>query len=161
MILNQMCPNWSYLIHALSSRFALCRALSRFALVWKRGSVWKCESVKEPSVPPLNNDFESNVPQLFILDWRAFVAKSALSRFALFGGHLWPKYVGRGHRNILKDRGHQYLTSLIGVFLMKFETLLGMSDLQRKLMRVLSSRTISFTHLEDTVVQNWTMRRGK
>ena len=33
---------------------------------------------------------------------------------------------------------------------MKFETHLGMSPLQRKLRRVLSSRTISFTHLENT-----------
>ena len=63
--------------------------------------------LKESSVPPLNNDFESNVPQLFILDSRTFVAKSALSRFALFGGHFWPKYGGRGHRNILKDRAFQ------------------------------------------------------
>ena len=50
MILNQMCPNGSYLIHALLLRNQLCRD------------------------------------------------------YALFGGHFWPKYGGRGHRNILKDR---------------------------------------------------------
>ena len=38
--------------------------------------------LKESNVPPLNNDFESNVPRLFILDSR-FVAIRALSRFAL------------------------------------------------------------------------------
>ena len=39
--------------------------------------------MKEPSVPPLNNDFESNVPQLIILDSRTFVAIRALSRFVV------------------------------------------------------------------------------
>ena len=37
--------------------------------------------LKESNVPPLNNDFESNVPQLIILDSRTFVAIRALSRF--------------------------------------------------------------------------------
>ena len=51
MILNQMCPICSYLIHALLSQNQVCRD------------------------------------------------------YALFGGHFWPKFGGRGHRNILKDRG--------------------------------------------------------
>ena len=50
MILNQMCPNCSYLIHALLSQNQVCRD------------------------------------------------------YALFGGHFWPKFGGRGHRNILKDQ---------------------------------------------------------
>merc|ERR550519_1556118 len=38
-------------------------------------------------------------------------------------------------------------TSFIGVFLIKLETHLGISPRQRKLSKVLSSRTISFEHL--------------
>ena len=47
--------------------------------------------LKESNVPPLNNDFESNVPQLFILDSRTFVAKSGLSRLRAFWGALLAK----------------------------------------------------------------------
>ena len=57
MILNQMCPNWSYLIHALSSRFALCHDSCLCE------SVEVCESVK------------------VLLDSRTFVEIRALSRF--------------------------------------------------------------------------------
>ena len=52
---------------------------------------------KESNVPPLNNDFESNVPQLFILDSHTFVVKSALLRLrALFGGTFGQNMVGGG-----------------------------------------------------------------
>ena len=59
--------------------------------------------LKESNVPPLNNDFESNVPQLFILDSRTFVAKSGLSRLRAFWGALLAKIWWRGHKNILVD----------------------------------------------------------
>ena len=47
--------------------------------------------LKESNVPPLNNDFESNVPQSFILDSHTFVARSALPRLRAFLGALLAK----------------------------------------------------------------------
>ena len=41
--------------------------------------------LKESFAPPLNNDSESNVPNMFIHDLRTFV-----------GGHFWPNFSGRG-----------------------------------------------------------------
>ena len=61
--------------------------------------------LKESNVPPLNNDFESNVPQLFILDSRTFVAKSALSRLHAFWGTLLVKIWWEGARKHFKGPG--------------------------------------------------------
>ena len=66
-------------------------------------------------MPPLNNDFESNVPQLFILDSRTFVAKSGLSRLRAFWGALLAKIWWEGARKHFKGTGVnlwcQYLVS--------------------------------------------------
>ena len=56
-------------------------------------------------MPPLNNDFESNVPQMFILDLRAFVAKSALSQSRAFGGALLAKIWWEGAQKHFKGPG--------------------------------------------------------
>ena len=61
--------------------------------------------LKESNVPPLNNDFESNVPQLFILDSRTFVAKSALSRLRAFWGALLAKIWWEGAQKHFKGPG--------------------------------------------------------
>ena len=67
--------------------------------------------LRESNVPPLNNDFESYVPQLFILDSRTFVAKSALSRFwgALLAKIWWEgaqkHFKGPGSGGHLSDTG--------------------------------------------------------
>ena len=37
--------------------------------------------------------------------------------FALFGGHFWPKFDGRGHTNILKDRGTAF--AILAMFFVK------------------------------------------
>ena len=63
--------------------------------------------LKESNVPPLNNDFESNVPQLFILDSRTFVAKSALSRLRAFLGALLAKIWWEGAQKHFKGPGCQ------------------------------------------------------
>ena len=68
--------------------------------------------LKESNVPPLNNDFESNMPQLFILDSRTFVAKSALSRLHAFWGALLAKMWWEGAQKILKDRGFSFAPSI-------------------------------------------------
>ena len=60
---------------------------------------------KESNVPPLNNDFESNVPQLFILDSRTFVAKSGLSRLRAFWGALLAKIWWEGAQKHFKGPG--------------------------------------------------------
>ena len=71
--------------------------------------------LKESNVPPLNNDFESNVPQLFILDSRTFVAKSAFSRLRAFWGALLAKIWWEGAQKHFKGlgEGHRSLSSLI------------------------------------------------
>ena len=61
--------------------------------------------LKESNLPPLNNDFESNVPQLFILDSRTFVAKSALSRLRAFWGALLAKIWWEGAQKHFKGPG--------------------------------------------------------
>ena len=66
--------------------------------------------LKESSVPPLNNDFESNVPQLFILDSRTFVAKSGLSRLRAFWGALLAKIWWEGAQEHFKGPGSQAIS---------------------------------------------------
>ena len=61
--------------------------------------------LKESNLPPLNNDFESKVPQLFILDSRTFVAKSALSRLRAFWGALLAKIWWEGAQKHFKGPG--------------------------------------------------------
>ena len=56
-------------------------------------------------MPPLNNDFESKVPQLFILDSRTFVVKSALSRLRAFWGALLAKSWWEGAQKHFKGPG--------------------------------------------------------
>ena len=67
--------------------------------------------LKESNVPPLNNDFESKVPQLFILDSRTFVAKSALSRLRAFCGALLAKMWWEGAQKHLKGPGRLLQTN--------------------------------------------------
>ena len=61
--------------------------------------------LKESNVPPLNNEFESNMPQLFIIDSRTFVAKSALSRLRAFWGALLAKIWWEGAQKHFKGPG--------------------------------------------------------
>ena len=61
-------------------------------------------------MPPLNNDFESNVPQLFILDSRTFVAKSGLSRLRAFWGALLAKIWWEGAQEHFKGPGSQAIS---------------------------------------------------
>ena len=61
--------------------------------------------LKESNVPPLNNDFESNGPQMFILDSRTFVAKLALSRLRVFWGVLLAKIWWEGAHKHFKGPG--------------------------------------------------------
>ena len=56
------------------------------------------------------------VKQQLIFDLRTFVANSTLSRLRAFGGHFWPKSGGRGHANILYDRGIKDLFGPIFLF---------------------------------------------
>ena len=64
-------------------------------------------TLKESNVPPLNSDFESNVPQLFILDSRTIVAKSALSRLRAFRGALLAKMWWEGAQKHFKGPGRR------------------------------------------------------
>ena len=63
--------------------------------IWLKGS----------NVPPSNNDFESNVPHMFLLDLRTFVVKSALSRLRAFWGALLAKILWEGAHKHLKGPG--------------------------------------------------------
>ena len=65
--------------------------------------------LKESNLPPLNNDFESKVPQLFILDSRTFVAKSALSRLRAFWGALLAKIWWEGAQKHFKGPGKHHI----------------------------------------------------
>ena len=61
--------------------------------------------LKESNVPPLNNDFESNVPQMIIIDLRTFVAKSPLPRLRAFVGALLAKIWWEGAQKHFKGPG--------------------------------------------------------
>ena len=63
-------------------------------------------------MPPLNNDFESNVPQLFILDSRTFVAKSALSRLRALWGALSAQIWCVGAQKHFDRPGQGYLVPI-------------------------------------------------
>ena len=59
--------------------------------------------------------FESNVPQMFILDLRTFVAKSALSRLRAFVGALLAKIWWEGARKHFIGPGLTPLACIVTV----------------------------------------------